>query len=123
MNLDASGAGAAIDLSDTHIAGILAVNVHGDVTSNCYFGEGQWLANVTRLSHFVDNVSRISVLESDLASNNARVGALESSLASNNVRVSTLETYATSNAVRVGLLETRLVDNSNRLSELSVTAR
>ena len=119
VNLDASGAGAAIDLSDTHIAGILAVNVHGDVTSNCYFGEGQWLANVTRLSHFEDNVSRISVLESDLASNNARVGALESSLASNNVRVSTLETYASSNAVRVGLLETRLVDNSNRLSELS----
>ena len=104
VNLDASGAGAAIDLSDTHIAGILAVNVHGDVTSNCYFGEGQWLANVTRLSHFEDNVSRISVLESDLASNNARVGALESSLASNNVRVSTLETYATSNAVRVGLM-------------------
>ena len=119
VNLDTSGAGNTIDLSDLHIAGRLFVNVHGDVTSNCYFGEGQYLQNVARLSHFIENVNRIENLELFSSSNDARTTTLEAQLLSNNARLSAAEISIDSNAARTGLLESRLIDNSARLSTLT----
>ena len=119
INLDQTGAGGAIDLSDTRVAGVLHVNVYGDVTSNCYFGEGQYLDNVATLSTFLSNVNRIQILELDASSNNLRTTALEEELSSNNARLTAAEISIDSNAVRTSLVETRLLDNSARLSQLT----
>ena len=119
VNLDVSSAGNTIDLSDLHIAGRLFVNVHGDVTSNCYFGEGQYLQNVARLSHFIENVNRIEILELFSSSNDVRTTNLETQLLSNNARLSAAEISIDSNAARTGLLESRLLNNSARLSTLT----
>ena len=108
--------------------------VTGNVEATAYYGDGTTLTGVALLSNFDSNVSRIQVLETDLASNASRVGTLEVDLtsnasrvgvlevdlASNASRVGTLEVDLTSNASRVGVLETDLASNASRVGTLEV---
>jgi hypothetical protein len=96
------------------------VNVQNNITvvNGSYYGDGTTLTGLALLSNFTSNVSRIGVLETDLASNASRVGVLETDLASNAARVGTLEVDLTSNASRVGVLETDLTSNAARVGVL-----
>ena len=94
--------------------------VTGNVEATAYYGDGTTLTGVALLSNFDSNVSRIQVLEIDLASNASRVGTLETDLTSNASRVGTLETDLASNAYRVGTLEVDLTSNASRVGTLEV---
>ena len=94
--------------------------VTGNVEATAYYGDGTTLTGVALLSNFDSNVSRIQVLEIDLASNASRVGTLETDLTSNASRVGTLETDLASNASRVGTLEVDLTSNASRVGTLEV---
>ena len=94
--------------------------VTGNVEATAYYGDGTTLTGVALLSNFDSNVSRIQVLETDLASNASRVGTLEVDLTSNASRVGTLETDLASNASRVGTLEVDLTSNASRVGTLEV---
>ena len=128
QDLTENGAESDITIVLTNPTGLdLSGNalVAGNVTAGVFYGDGQYLANVSNTANvtlvvtdLADNASRISVLETDLGDNNARVSTLETDLADNNARVSTLETYASSNSARVSVLETDLADNNARVSTL-----
>jgi len=96
------------------------VNVQNNITvvNGSYYGDGTTLTGLALLSNFTSNVSRIGVLETDLASNASRVGVLETDLTSNAARVGVLETDLASNAARVGVLETDLTSNAARVGVL-----
>ena len=94
--------------------------VTGNVEATAYYGDGTTLTGVALLSNFDSNVSRIQVLETDLASNASRVGTLEVDLTSNASRVGVLETDLASNAARVGTLEVDLTSNASRVGVLEV---
>ena len=143
QDLTENGAESDITIVLTNPTGLdLSGNalVAGNVTAGVFYGDGQYLANVSNTANvtlvvtdLADNASRISVLETDLGDNNARVSTLETDLADNNARVSTLETdladnsarvstletYASSNSARVSTLETDLADNSSRIDVVS----
>ena len=143
QDLTENGAESDITIVLTNPTGLdLSGNalVAGNVTAGVFYGDGQYLANVSNTANvtlvvtdLADNASRISVLETDLgdnnarvstletdlADNNARVSTLETDLADNNARVTTLETYASSNSARVSTLETDLADNSSRIDVVS----
>jgi predicted nucleic acid-binding Zn-ribbon protein len=128
QDLTENGAESDITIVLTNPTGLdLSGNalVAGNVTAGVFYGDGQYLANVSNTANvtlvvtdLADNASRISVLETDLADNNTRVSTLETDLADNSARVSTLETYATDNSARVSVLETDLADNNARVSVL-----
>jgi predicted nucleic acid-binding Zn-ribbon protein len=128
QDLTENGAESDITIVLTNPTGLdLSGNalVAGNVTAGVYYGDGQYLANVSNTANvtlvvtdLADNAARISVLETDLGDNNLRVSTLETDLADNNLRVSTLETYASSNDARITVLETDLADNNLRVSTL-----
>jgi F0F1-type ATP synthase membrane subunit b/b' len=98
---------------------LLTMNVVGDVYANAFFGEGSTLTNVAHLDDFQSNVTRISNLETSLASNAQRVGYLETVHASNAQRLSTLETYHDDNVIRLNLLYNLQASNAAELTTLN----
>src|SRR5210317_174934 len=67
------------------------VIVAGNVTASKFYGDGTTLNGVALSVDLTNNVTRISILESNLADNVTRIGNLESNLVSNASRISTLE--------------------------------
>src|SRR5210317_724318 len=108
------------------------VIVAGNVTASKFYGDGTTLDgvalsvdltnNVTRISilesNLADNVTRISILESNLADNVTRIGNLESNLADNVTRIGNLESNLADNVTRIGNLESNLADNVTRIGNL-----
>src|SRR5210317_2125362 len=108
------------------------VIVAGNVTASKFYGDGTTLDgvalsvdltnNVTRISilesNLADNVTRISILESNLADNVTRIGNLESNLADNVTRIGNLESNLADNVTRISILESNLADNVTRIGNL-----
>src|SRR6056300_1868940 len=104
-----SGASAAFTLQETSDRGNTTSNViqftnpitslttsgnvivAGNVTASKFYGDGTTLNGVALSVDLTNNVTRISILESNLADNVTRIGNLESNLVSNASRISTLE--------------------------------
>src|SRR6056300_930465 len=145
-----SGASAAFTLQETSDRGNTTSNViqftnpitslttggnvivAGNVTASKFYGDGTTLTgvalsvdltnNVTRISilesNLADNVTRISILESNLADNVTRIGNLESNLADNVTRIGNLESNLADNVTRISILESNLADNVTRIGNL-----
>src|SRR5210317_815931 len=145
-----SGASAAFTLQETSDRGNTTSNViqftnpitslttsgnvivAGNVTASKFYGDGKTLTgvalsvdltnNVTRISilesNLADNVTRISILESNLADNVTRIGNLESNLADNVTRIGNLESNLADNVTRISILESNLADNVTRIGNL-----
>ena len=81
------------------------VIVAGNVTASKFYGDGTTLTGVALSVDLTNNVTRISILESNLADNVTRIGNLESNLVDNSTRISTVSTDLISNASRISTLE------------------
>src|SRR5210317_1524724 len=81
------------------------VIVAGNVTASKFYGDGTTLDGVALSVDLTNNVTRISILESNLADNVTRIGNLESNLVDNSTRISTVSTDLISNASRISTLE------------------
>src|SRR5210317_650183 len=94
------------------------VIVAGNVTASKFYGDGTTLNGVALSVDLTNNVTRISILESNLADNVTRIDNLESNLADNVTRISILESNLADNVTRIGNLESNLVSNASRISTL-----
>src|SRR5210317_480796 len=81
------------------------VIVAGNVTASKFYGDGTTLDGVALSVDLTNNVTRISILESNLADNVTRIGNLESNLVDNSTRITTVSTDLISNASRISTLE------------------
>jgi len=131
-----SGASAAFTLQETSDRGNTTSNViqftnpitslttsgnvivAGNVTASKFYGDGTTLNGVALSVDLTNNVTRISILESNLADNVTRIDNLESNLADNVTRISILESNLADNVTRIGNLESNLVSNASRISTL-----
>jgi hypothetical protein len=131
-----SGASAAFTLQETSDRGNTTSNViqftntitsfttsgnvivAGNVTASNFYGDGTTLDGVALSVDLTNNVTRISILESNLADNVTRIGNLESNLADNVTRIGNLESNLTNNSTRISILESNLTNNSTRISIL-----
>src|SRR6056300_61369 len=118
-----SGASAAFTLQETSDRGNTTSNViqftnpitslttsgnvivAGNVTASKFYGDGTTLNGVALSVDLTNNVTRISILESNLADNVTRIDNLESNLADNVTRIGNLESNLVSNASRISTLE------------------
>jgi predicted nucleic acid-binding Zn-ribbon protein len=94
------------------------VIVAGNVTASNFYGDGTTLDGVALSVDLTNNVTRISILESNLADNVTRIGNLESNLADNVTRIGNLESNLTNNSTRISILESNLADNVTRIGNL-----
>ena len=94
------------------------VIVAGNVTASKFYGDGTTLDGVALSVDLTNNVTRISILESNLADNVTRIGNLESNLADNVTRISILESNLADNSTRISTISTDLADNVTRISIL-----
>src|SRR6056300_1594346 len=94
------------------------VIVAGNVTASKFYGDGTTLTGVALSVDLTNNVTRISILESNLADNVTRIGNLESNLADNVTRIGNLESNLADNVTRIGNLESNLADNVTRIGNL-----
>src|SRR6056300_1140974 len=131
-----SGASAAFTLQETSDRGNTTSNViqftnpitslttsgnvivAGNVTASKFYGDGTTLTGVALSVDLTNNVTRISILESNLADNVTRIGNLESNLADNVTRIGNLESNLADNVTRIGNLESNLADNVTRIGNL-----
>src|SRR5210317_673224 len=131
-----SGASAAFTLQETSDRGNTTSNViqftnpitslttsgnvivAGNVTASKFYGDGTTLTGVALSVDLTNNVTRISILESNLADNVTRISILESNLADNVTRIGNLESNLADNVTRIGNLESNLADNVTRISNL-----
>src|SRR6056300_209680 len=131
-----SGASAAFTLQETSDRGNTTSNViqftnpitslttsgnvivAGNVTASKFYGDGTTLTGVALSVDLTNNVTRISILESNLADNVTRISILESNLADNVTRIGNLESNLTDNVTRISILESNLADNVTRIDNL-----